>query len=531
MPQRYNLWIPLFIALLLLGIFYNLWERPLFGVEGRWAEAAREMTLRGSWFVPTLNFEPHVTKPLLPFWLIKISGELFGYSEFTVRLPGALLALFSLFLFYLLTKKLFTREWAIVGTALYGVSLGFLQFSRLAQSEIYQLFGIVAGIAVYVYYRDKTSLKGYLLFIISLLFGALSKGLTAVAVLGLFVIIDVLTFRRFYHLNLKFFLALISGIGLYFFPYYLTSRELQGELPFYLWFRENLKQAVDPYDNLRPFYIYFYFWPLWVAPFSLFLVFLLYDRLRIFKRLPGDERSFLLANIFIFLLFCLAKARRGYYILPLLPFTVTSLTFYLKELKKTLLLKIHAGIAYFLPLGTILGLYLLHQKGYQITWEILAGLFLTITLQGLLILRCRRVSEAPQKIFTLLLIFLLSEILYFSFLQPVYSSTTEKEAGQRIQTFVKTYPQARICSLSPEEKPVANFYFYAGIQSKVEDFRDLKESIFNCDALVVRKHLREEWIRTFQERGFGLIRFESQKDRSKNYYIFYNSSILKTPSF
>lgn len=531
MLQRYNFWIPLFIGLLLLGIFYNLWERPLFGVEGRWAEAAREMTLRGSWFVPTLNFEPHVTKPLIPFWLIKISGELFGYSEFTVRLPGALLSLFSLFVFYLLTKKLFARDWAIIGTALYGVSLGFLQFSRLAQSEIYQLFGIVAGIAVYVYYRDKTSLKGYLLFIISLLFGALSKGLTAVAVLSLFVMIDVVTFKRFYHFNLKFFLALILGIGLYFFPYYLTSRELQGELPFYLWFRENLKQAVDPYDNLRPFYIYFYFWPLWIAPFSLFLPFLLYNRLRNFKSLSGDERSFLLASIFIFWLFCLVKARRGYYILPILPFTVIALTFYLKDLKKTTLLKMHAGIAYFLPLGTILGLYLLHQKGYPLTREILTGLLLTIALQGLLILRSQRVSEAPQKIINLLLIFLLSEILYFSFLQPVYSSTTEKEAGQRIQTLLKNHPQARICSLSPEEKPVANFYFYARIQNKVEEFRDLNESIFNCDAVVVRKHLREEWIRTFQARGFKLVRFESQGDRAKNYYILYNSSTLKTPSF
>jgi len=62
-----------FIVIPLVLLFLNLQIRPLFGVEGRWAEAAREIYLRKSWFVPTINFEPHLTKPLLPFWLIKIS--------------------------------------------------------------------------------------------------------------------------------------------------------------------------------------------------------------------------------------------------------------------------------------------------------------------------------------------------------------------------------------------------------------------------------------------------------------------------
>jgi len=321
----------LFIFLLFIGIFYNLWDRPLFGVEGRWAEASREMSLRGSWFVPTINFEPHVTKPLIPFWLIKISGELLGYSEFSVRLPGALLALISLFLFYFLSKRFFEKEYALFGTMIFGVSLGFLQFARLAQSEIYQLFGIVFALTVYVYYREKPSFTGYILFILGLLFGALSKGLTTPAVLTLFVLIDTIIHRRYYHFNFKLLFALFIGIFLYFLPYYLTARELQTDLPFYLWFRENLKQAFNPYDNLRPFYIYFYFWPLWIFPFSLFLLTSLYDNTKKFKTLSNDELVFFLSNIAIVLLFTFAKARRGYYLLPILPFTVIMLIFYLKN--------------------------------------------------------------------------------------------------------------------------------------------------------------------------------------------------------
>ncbi|MCS7149122.1 MAG: hypothetical protein RMI93_00045 [Caldimicrobium sp.] len=105
MRETKKIYLISFAILIFIAIFVNLGDRPLFGVEGRWAEGAREMSLRDSWFVPTINFEPHVTKPLIPFWLIRITGEIFGYKEFSVRLPGAILAIASGYLFFLLSKK------------------------------------------------------------------------------------------------------------------------------------------------------------------------------------------------------------------------------------------------------------------------------------------------------------------------------------------------------------------------------------------------------------------------------------------
>ncbi|BAU23915.1 hypothetical protein THC_1550 [Caldimicrobium thiodismutans] len=528
--QIFDLLRLLFIGLLFSGIFLNLWERPLFGVEGRWAEGAREMSLRSSWFVPTINFEPHVTKPLIPFWLIKISGELFGFSEFTVRLPGALLGLFSVLIFYFLAKKLFEKEWALIGTALYGASLGFLEFSRLSQSEIYQLFGIVSALTVYIYYREKPSFTGYTLFIFALLFGALSKGLTAVAVLGLFVGLDIVLFRRFYHFNPKLFIILALGVSLYFLHYYLISKELQTQLPFYLWFRENLKQAVDPYDNLRPFYIYFYFWPLWIAPFSLFLPLALYKNFKNFKSLSQNEKLFFLTNLFIFLLFTLAKARRGYYLLPILPFTIITLTFYLKNLKEFFLVKLHQGIALFLPFLSLVSLYFLHKKGYPFNPNLWIGFGFTIIAQIFLLIKSIKISKLSEKFLSIILIFLLSEILYFSFLQPAYSSSTEKESGLFVKRLSEKNQDLKICSLSLEERPVANFYFYAEIKEKVEDLKKPEEALSKCKIIIIRKNLKEEWLNLFQKEGYKMEKFETKGDKSKNYYIFYKSSTLKTPS-
>jgi hypothetical protein len=103
MPKR--LYLFPFFFLLFLTLFYNLGERPLFGVEGRWAEAAREMSLTHSIFVPTINFSPHVTKPLIPFLLIKASCDLFGENEFAVKAPLSHRRLTFRYFFLLLSKK------------------------------------------------------------------------------------------------------------------------------------------------------------------------------------------------------------------------------------------------------------------------------------------------------------------------------------------------------------------------------------------------------------------------------------------
>ncbi|MGC8872523.1 MAG: ArnT family glycosyltransferase [Caldimicrobium sp.] len=527
----------LFLILLIFGIFYNLGERPLFGVEGRWAEASREMILRGSWFVPTLNFEPHVTKPLIPFWLIKISEQLLGISELSARLPGAILGLLSCLLFYFISKRLFKDDLAILGTLLYGVSLGFLQFSRLAQSEIYQLFGLVSAIAVYLYFRDKTNLVGYLLFILAMLFGALSKGITSIAVLTIFVLVDIFLYRRFYHFNLKLFISLVIGIFLYFLPYYLTSKELNTELPFHLWFIENIKQAFDPYDNLRPFYIYLYAWPMWVLPFSLFLIDSLYKNFKNFKNFlnfsPSEEKLFFITNLLIFLLFTLAKARRDYYILPILPFSIILITFYLQNIKEVLI-KLYTYLSYLLPLLSIISIIFLKKFGYSLNLELIFWLIVTIILQIFIIAKFiipKASGDRLVKIMALGLIFYLSEIYFFSVIQPIYSFSTEKEAGIFVKNLLTKNPNLKLCSFSPQEKPTANFYYYARIKSKVEDFRELKKDLFECNIIVIRKTIDIEWINSFQTKGFQLVKFESKKDKSKSYYVLYNSSTLKTPSF
>src|SRR5438105_782024 len=71
----------------------SLWDLD----EGRNATAAMEMMETGNFVVPTFNARLRVDKPILHYWLLVGSFQVFGINEFAVRFPSALAALGTLF--------------------------------------------------------------------------------------------------------------------------------------------------------------------------------------------------------------------------------------------------------------------------------------------------------------------------------------------------------------------------------------------------------------------------------------------------
>jgi len=538
MPKR--LYIFLFFFLLFLTLFYNLGERPLFGVEGRWAEASREMSLTHSIFVPTINFSPHVTKPLIPFLLIKASCDLFGENEFAVRLPSATFALLTVISFYYLARKLFEECYRWLAVFVFSSTIGFVEFARLAQSEIYQLFGVVTALAFYVNFRDKTSFIGYAGFFFGLLFGALSKGLTAPTVLLTTVAIDLYLNKRFYHFNAKLFLTLVLSLLFYFLPYYLTAKALNSPLPFYLWFKENLKQAVDPYDNLRPFYIYFFYYPLWVAPFSLILIFCLATYFPKFKKLASDERWLLLSNLAVFLIFTLAKARRSYYILPILPFAVLLMITFLRNIQSNswiitskLLENIYKVLSYLFILLLFISPLFIKLYKYELKLPLLILYLVLLLLSLFIILSFNRKELSFWHTFSLLSLSLLC--LFYAGIQPIYSESTEKLTGEFVKGLKESLSylkERKVCYLKDKGDPVANVYFYAKITKKVEPVMLTKEDLKACGILIVRKELLPDERRLLESLGYQIREFIDKKEKSKSYFVAYvqSSETLNTPS-
>jgi 4-amino-4-deoxy-L-arabinose transferase-like glycosyltransferase len=109
--------------LLVAGIicFVNLGVPGLWDLdEALFSSIAREMSARGEWVVPTFNARIfYDNKPPLMFWLMMGSFKILGESEFSARLPAAILAIGATLATYHLGRRLFSAEvgfWAGLAT-------------------------------------------------------------------------------------------------------------------------------------------------------------------------------------------------------------------------------------------------------------------------------------------------------------------------------------------------------------------------------------------------------------------------------
>ncbi|QJA06274.1 phospholipid carrier-dependent glycosyltransferase [Thermosulfurimonas marina] len=515
------------IFALILGcgvfLFWNLGERPLWGVEGRWAEGVREMILRGDWWVPTLNGVPHITKPLIPYWLIRLAALVFGgLNEFTVRLPVALCAAGTLGAFYFLARTFFEPFWALTATGLMATTWGFVAYARVAQSEIYQLFGITAALAFYFRFRERESLWGYLGFWLSAVFAALSKGLPGLVVPLMIAALELFWRRNFRHLNPKNLTVGLLALGLYFGHYYALSRATHSELPFYLFFRENVLQAVSPYDNREPFYVYFYYVPLLLLPWTPFFLVGGLWAVRGWRRISEAEKLVLLAIGAIFILFTLARARRSYYILPIVPLCLLVTTAYLRRALREpdplsrALFYLYGLLTFLLGLGAVLLPFLWPHAGLPFPLKLAVGFSGLALLLALAL--CMAWDLAP---WGLIWSYLIAAICGLALLTPQLTPPSEKVFGRALRKIAraeKTSP----CALG---KVSANLLFYLSWPEPVPSFRKPEELSPSCRLVFFREkfYKKEGRIKEIvKERGlrlYGLPARWRSRDENKNYLL------------
>ncbi|MEW4488227.1 glycosyltransferase family 39 protein [Thalassoglobus sp. JC818] len=124
----------------------HLWDRD----EPRNAGCAAEMLAANDWVKPTFNAELREHKPVLTYWFMMISYAIFGVTEFSARLPSALLGIGSSLLTWLIGRRLFGARaglWAgvaIATTLMFGVA------SRAATPDAPLIFFSTLAIAIYV---------------------------------------------------------------------------------------------------------------------------------------------------------------------------------------------------------------------------------------------------------------------------------------------------------------------------------------------------------------------------------------------
>ena len=152
--------------------------------EGLVAQVAREIEQGGwqTWLYPTLWSEPYLNKPPLVHGMVAIAYRLFGISEGSARLPGALLTAISVPLLYGIGREILQRRSAVFAALIYLTSLPVVRNGRLAMLDgatLCFLMLLVLGTL-----RSRRSTRYTLLVGFSLGLVCLTKGVMMGVLLG-----------------------------------------------------------------------------------------------------------------------------------------------------------------------------------------------------------------------------------------------------------------------------------------------------------------------------------------------------------
>lgn len=125
--------------------------------EGRYSEAAREMVETGKYLVPTLDYNPHWTKPPLAYWGIAMGIALFGQNEWGARFMNSLAFFLTVILVIMLGSLLWEKRVGIIAGLIYLSSpFPFFGANAISTDTLLTFWEILAVLCYVAAYRSDT---------------------------------------------------------------------------------------------------------------------------------------------------------------------------------------------------------------------------------------------------------------------------------------------------------------------------------------------------------------------------------------
>ncbi len=144
-----------------------------------YAQTAKEMLKESSWMTPYLFGQPQFEKPILTYWLLRLSFEIFGVSSFSARFFPAFVGILGVLGAYIFTFSVFKDSrrawWAAIFTMSNGLYFG---LSRTVFTDLIFTVFIFFSLAAFFFGYSHTGKKraGILLFFIFSGIAVLTKG-------------------------------------------------------------------------------------------------------------------------------------------------------------------------------------------------------------------------------------------------------------------------------------------------------------------------------------------------------------------
>lgn len=231
----------------------NLGAPSLWDVdEGVNAEAAREMRENDTWVIPTFNYKLRTAKPVMLYWLQRVSYAAFGVSEWSARLPSVLAAWATALLTYELARRMFGRPTGLLAGVVLVSALEVCVLAHAATPDATLLLFTVLTFYLFWSRHEGGSRRWWLPTAAACGLAVLTKGPVGVALPGLVLLLYFAWNRELGRL----FDRKLIGAGLVFAlvagPWYgLVTAETRGQWLGAFLGQENLSRFVTPMQNHR----------------------------------------------------------------------------------------------------------------------------------------------------------------------------------------------------------------------------------------------------------------------------------------
>lgn len=255
-----------FIILVLqcaLPMWLSLDDHPLYAPdEGRYGTVSMNMLHSGDWLVPTMNGQPHLTKPPLLYWLQASSLKFIHDDELALRLPAVIAATLTVLMTFGLGAKWGGMKRGLVASGLLSLMPLHLVVGRLGITDsLLTLFWLGALAAGYLAVqagdqrsRGSWASSGWAAAMwLAVALGLLTKGPLALVPVGVLLIWLALTGRlgSIRHLHLWGVLLAIVPIGIW--VWQIIEHEPQAIA---IWKHEMLDRASGSGDHPEPIWYY-----------------------------------------------------------------------------------------------------------------------------------------------------------------------------------------------------------------------------------------------------------------------------------
>ncbi len=323
-------------AVCFLCFFWRLASVGLFDFnEGLYAQAAREMLLRGDWVAGSVNGVLFFDKPPLALWLTAASYFLFGINEFAARLPVAVAATALVYLTYWFAARRLSRRAGVIAGVALALSPLYVGTARQMTMDIHQSLWFAVAMVCFFEGYSADSVRGkrwYYLFWVGCGLAFMAKsvpGLFPIAAAGAFIVFDQ-QFRlkplltRLWEAKPLAGLVILIGIIL---PWHVAAYQKYGDL-FYqeYWILHHVALLTgSDFSHAQPFWYYVPALFAGMFPWSVFLpIALLAARRTSLPSEPAERgapaRRFVLVwALSIIVIFSVMKSKLVSYLLPMYP--------------------------------------------------------------------------------------------------------------------------------------------------------------------------------------------------------------------